>query len=171
MTFEIPPILAGTAEEQLESLWRYLYRLVEKLNVENAGEQVTTSDTGFTAKAYTELRDMIGNNAKTANKLEKDKVSHAELVTEPENALREAEQSGAFDGNGISSATMDEEYKLTLGFTDGSFFTTPSLRGAPVYEVGDIFVTQREGDPAALLGYGTWEQISSSPALMWARIS
>lgn len=30
------------------------------------------------------------------------------------------------------------------------------------YDVGDIFITTRSGDPATLLGYGTWSQITDS---------
>ena len=170
MTYETPPVLSDTPEAQLSSLWSYLYRLVEKLNVESP-EAATASDSGFSAKAYSELRSMIGSNAKETGKLREDKVSHTELQAELEEKLREAEESGDFDGNGIASATMDEEYRLTLGFTDGTYYTTPSLRGAPVYEVGDVFVTTRAGEPETLLGYGTWQQIASSPAYMWERIS
>ena len=34
-------------------------------------------------------------------------------------------------GNGIESAVMIPDYSLTLAFTDGTVYTTPSLRGAP----------------------------------------
>lgn len=30
------------------------------------------------------------------------------------------------------------------------------------YAIGDIFITTREGNPSALLGYGTWSQIKDS---------
>ena len=35
------------------------------------------------------------------------------------------------DGNGIASAVLNADYTLTLTFTDGTKYTTPSLRGAP----------------------------------------
>ena len=34
------------------------------------------------------------------------------------------------DGNGISSAILNQDYTLTLNFTDGTHYTTPSIRGA-----------------------------------------
>ena len=34
-------------------------------------------------------------------------------------------------GNGIESAVMNADYTLTLNFTDGTSYTTPSLRGLP----------------------------------------
>ena len=34
-------------------------------------------------------------------------------------------------GNGIESAAMNADYSLTLRFTDGTAYTTPSLRGTP----------------------------------------
>lgn len=33
-------------------------------------------------------------------------------------------------GNGIASAVLNGDYTLTLNFTDGSSYTTPSIRGA-----------------------------------------
>ena len=174
MSYEIPPVPSGSPEEQIEGLWRYLFRLIEKMNVEspeNGGTAAAGTTDGFSVAALRELREMIGGTAKKAGSLEKDKVSHTELQTELEKKLREAEESGAFDGNGIASASMDEEYRLRLEFTDGTYYTTPSLRGAPVYEVGDVYVTTRAGAPEELLGYGEWEQIASSPAFMWERIS
>jgi len=33
-------------------------------------------------------------------------------------------------GNGISSAVLNDDYTLTLYFTDGTSYTTPSIRGA-----------------------------------------
>ena len=33
------------------------------------------------------------------------------------------------DGNGIASVSIDGNYQLTLNFTDGTSYTTPSLRG------------------------------------------
>lgn len=35
------------------------------------------------------------------------------------------------DGRGIASAVMNADYTLTLTYTDGTSYTTPSLRGAP----------------------------------------
>ena len=33
-------------------------------------------------------------------------------------------------GNGIASAELNSDYTLTLTFTDGTSYTTPSIRGA-----------------------------------------
>ena len=161
MRYEIPPKPEGAAEAQLDQLWRYLYRLAERLNVENTGGEASTVEGGFTAKAYTELRNMIGSVAK-------DKVSHDKLKAELEAALRQAEESGDFDGNGINYVTTNANHSVTFGFTDGTYYTTPPLGQILV---GDVFSTAREGDPAELLGYGTWSLLSSSPAYMWERLS
>ena len=171
MSYEVPPVLTGQPEEQINSLWRYIYRLVEKLNVDAPETAQTAGDGGFNVKAYTQLREMIGSLSKAMSKLSKDKVSHTELVNELNEALRRAEESGNFDGNGISSVAMDEQYRLTLSFTDGTFFSTPPLKGGLIYEIGDVFVTTREGEAAELLGYGTWSLLASSPAYMWQRLS
>lgn len=161
MSYEIPPALNGTAEQQADQLWRYIYRLVERLNVEDTGGEISTVEGGFTAKAYTELRNMIGSVAK-------DKVSHDKLKEELEAALRQAEESGDFDGNGINSVTTNADYSVTFGFTDGTAYTTPPLGQV---SVGDVFSTTRAGEPAELLGYGMWELITSSPVYMYKRIS
>ena len=34
------------------------------------------------------------------------------------------------DGNGIASAVMNDDYTLTLNFTDGTSYTTPSIKGS-----------------------------------------
>lgn len=44
-------------------------------------------------------------------------------------ALAQAKASGEFDGNGIASAVLNADYTLTLRFTDGTSYTTPSIRG------------------------------------------
>jgi hypothetical protein len=168
--FETPPSPQGNAEQQLREIRAYLFRLVERLNIQGSEEKTPAAENTFTPRVYTELREMIGTNAETAKKLDKDKVNHKELVGELENALRKAEQSGDFDGNGIDSVAMDEDYRLTLGFTDGTFYTTPPLKGVE-YEVGDVFVTTREGDPSELLGYGEWTQLADEPVMMWKRIA
>lgn len=47
-----------------------------------------------------------------------------------EEGLRAAKESGEFDGNGISSASFDSETNtITLYFTDGTSFTTGSIKG------------------------------------------
>lgn len=38
--------------------------------------------------------------------------------------------SAGEDGNGIASAVLNSDYTLTLTFTDGTSYTTPSIRGA-----------------------------------------
>lgn len=35
------------------------------------------------------------------------------------------------DGNGVASAVLNDDYTLTLVFTDGTRYTTPSIRGLP----------------------------------------
>ena len=36
-------------------------------------------------------------------------------------------------GNGISSAVLNDDYTLTITFTDGTSYTTPSIRGEAGY--------------------------------------
>ena len=117
---------------------------------------------------YNELRDRIGTAADSIKTLDKGKVSHKELTAELEKALREAEESGDFDGNGINYVGINADYSISFGFTDGTFYTTPVLNQI---SVGDVFSTTREGTPETLLGYGTWELITDSPIYMYKRIT
>lgn len=48
---------------------------------------------------------------------------------EVEEALKNVEIGGG-NGNGIQSAVLNADYTLTLTFDDGTFYTTPSIRGA-----------------------------------------
>ena len=45
-------------------------------------------------------------------------------------------------GNGIKSTTMNNDYTLTIKFTDGTSYTTPSIRG----EKGDTGSKGEKGD-------------------------
>ena len=45
-------------------------------------------------------------------------------------------------GNGIKSTTMNNDYTLTIKFTDGTSYTTPSIRG----EKGDTGSKGAKGD-------------------------
>ena len=57
-------------------------------------------------------------------------LSEEAVNTAIEEGLREAKESGEFDGNGISSASFDPETStITLYFTNGTHFTTESLKG------------------------------------------
>jgi len=49
-------------------------------------------------------------------------------------------------GNGIDSVAFDNEFRLTINFTDGTTYTSPSLRG----EKGETGAPGEKGDP----GYG-----------------
>ena len=49
----------------------------------------------------------------------------------PESILNFTQPADGKDGNGIASAVLNADYTLTLTFTDGTKYTTPSLRGAP----------------------------------------
>ena len=72
-------------------------------------------------------------------------IAVSELQTAINAALAQAKASGQFDGkdgkdgldgddgedgNGIASAVLNADYTLTLRFTDGTSYTTPSIRGA-----------------------------------------
>ena len=50
-------------------------------------------------------------------------------------------------GNGIASAVLNNDYTLTLTFTDGTTYTTPSIRGAqgPKGDTGDTGATGSQG--------------------------
>lgn len=57
-------------------------------------------------------------------------LSEEAVNTAIEEELREAKESGEFDGNGISSASFDPETStVTLYFTDGTHLTTGSIKG------------------------------------------
>lgn len=64
---------------------------------------------------------------------------------------------------GITGASVGQYAKVKTVDGNGKPLTweagTPSGGATQVYAVGDIFVTTRSGDPATLLGYGTWTQI------------
>lgn len=51
-------------------------------------------------------------------------------------ALEEAKESGEFDGVGIASIRMNEDYTLTITLTDGSHYDTDPVRG-PKGDKGD----------------------------------
>ena len=93
-----------------------------------------------------------------------------------EQALREAKESGEFDGNGIERAVLNSDYTLTLYFTDGTSVTTTSIRGEtgngiqsvtmnPDYTLtitftdGDIYTT---GSIRGLTGNGISEVVLNS---------
>lgn len=57
-------------------------------------------------------------------------ITEGQLEQAVDTALEQAKASGEFDGNGISSAVLNADYTLTLEFTDGTSYTTPSIRGA-----------------------------------------
>lgn len=72
-------------------------------------------------------------------------IAVSELQTAINVALAQAKASGQFDGKdgkdgldgddgedgvGIASAVLNADYTLTLNFTDGTSYTTPSIRGA-----------------------------------------
>lgn len=174
---ETPPALRGEAEQQLTQINSYLFRLSETLNVEldrisgaeGSAKAQTQSATGLGVREYRELRDMIGASGKELARMMNEKIP-IEVTTQ----LRIAEQSGDFDGNGISFVQFNNDHSITFGFTDGTFFSTPSLKGDKgdnfQFAVGDIFSTTRDGNAADLLGYGVWELAASSPVYMWQRI-
>lgn len=181
--FDPPPNTQGDPIHQIKQLHSYLFCLAEKLNVEldalGKGGSTENGDS-LGAGRYKELREMLGKStmtqgenlgaeAKRLEELIKLRVTLADLSAEVEAALQVAKDSGQFDGNGIASATMANSI-LTLNFTNGTKFTSPSLKGDNFsFAVGDVFVTSRSGNPSSLLGYGSWEQIETSPVNMWKR--
>lgn len=50
------------------------------------------------------------------------------------------------DGNGIVSTQLNEDYTLTLTFTDGTNYTTPSIRGASGEQGDPGYTPQRNID-------------------------
>ena len=52
------------------------------------------------------------------------------IPSEVQRVLQEALDSGEFDGRGIESVTLNPDYTLTLYFTDGTSWTSTSIRGA-----------------------------------------
>ena len=37
--YDMPPVLTGTPQEQLAQLWEYVYKLVERMNMNQQEEQ------------------------------------------------------------------------------------------------------------------------------------
>lgn len=171
---ETPPSPRGTVEQQISQIYNYLFRLASGLNVEldrmGTGSSDTPAADVMGAKDYNELRAMIGNVSK-------------ETVKELEKALEEASESGEFDGNGIAEVESNADSSLTFEFTDGTSFTTPSLKGekgedyiltqadkeeiaamipggggTTEFPVGFMLITSVAENPSTYLGYGTWEQ-------------
>lgn len=191
MRVETPPSLSGTPAQQLQQLYSYLFRFAERLNVildslSGTGTGGITSADDLSVGRYKELREMmakgsllqgesLGLESKRLEGLINERVTQEQLTEAVEAALRVAEESGDFDGNGIASATMANSI-LTLLFTDGTNFVSPSLKGdkgdtgaAFQFAVGDVYCTTLSGDPSSLVGYGTWSQVATSPVNMWKR--
>ena len=57
-------------------------------------------------------------------------------------------------GNGISDATLNSDYTLTLDFTDGTSYTTPSIRGE-TGATGSTGATGPQGPTGDAAGFGT----------------
>lgn len=57
-------------------------------------------------------------------------------------------------GNGISDATLNSDYTLTLDFTDGTSYTTPSIRGKRG-ATGSTGATGPQGPTGDAAGFGT----------------
>ena len=170
---ETPPSPRGTVEQQISQMYNYLFRLASGLNVEldrmGTGSSDTPAADVMGAKDYNELRAMIGNVSK-------------DTVKELEKALDKAAESGEFDGNGIAEVEANADSSLTFEFTDGTSFTTPSLKGekgedyiltqadkaeiaamipgggTTEFPVGFMLITSVAANPSTYLGYGTWEQ-------------
>lgn len=77
------------------------------------------------------------------NDLEINKLGITELDESIAKALKSAKDSGEFNGKGIKSAELNDDYTLTLTFTDGTWYKTPSIRGGvgPTGEKGADGVT------------------------------
>lgn len=69
-------------------------------------------------------------------------------------------------GNGISSAILNDDYTLTLTFTNGTTYTTPSIRGEkgtkgdPGLKGDSYILTQSDKEEIAeivLADFPTWE--------------
>lgn len=171
---ETPPELRGTELQQLGQMRSYLFRLAESLGVAfdniSGSQGATPASSGqvLSAKDFNNLRSMIVNSEK--------ELTSTTIPNEVESQLRRCEESGDFDGNGIDSVVFNDDFSVTFGFTDGTFFKTPPLKGNKgdpgenfTFVVGDVFCTTRSGDAAELVGYGTWEKIATSPVIMWKR--
>ena len=72
-------------------------------------------------------------------------------------------------GNGIKSAVLNEDYTLTLTFTDGTSYTTPSIRGAAGAK-GDTGATGPQGEKGATGAAGTNATITGASATVDANV-
>lgn len=61
--------------------------------------------------------------------------------------------------SGTWPVSLTDKVRSAGGGTGGS--SRGSSGSAQAYAVGDVYITTRDGDPAALLGYGAWSRVES----------
>lgn len=96
----------------------------------------STEDGGENVVEFTDGKTVRIRNGKTGQNITVAKVSESEedagenVVTFSDGAtLRIKNGKKGSTGNGIESAVLNDDYTLTLAFTDGTVYTTPSIRG------------------------------------------
>lgn len=78
-------------------------------------------------------------------------------------------------GNGIASTVLNNDYTLTITYTDGTTYTTPSIRGAtgPATQIISSTTTYQESSSGSTIPSGTWQNAIPSPLtqgmFLWAK--
>ena len=78
-------------------------------------------------------------------------------------------------GNGIASTVLNNDYTLTITYTDGTTYTTPSIRGAtgPATQIISSTTTYQESSSGSTVPSGTWQNAIPNPLtqgmFLWAK--
>lgn len=151
-TFELPPMLSGTAEEQIDQLREYLMRLA--LNTE---EQPGTGQRGEK-----------GERGERGPKGADGKMSFEDLTEEQKASLKGDKgdagprgpkgETGPQGEQGPQGEPGEKGEKGDKGDPgDGGGVTLEQ-----VYPVGAIYLSTNAADPATLFGFGEWQQIKDT---------
>ena len=168
LKIETPPILSGTAEQQLKVVYSYLFRMSENLNVAlsdldggggayGAGSMSYRSVNDGTqpngglesaAKAYNELRALIGNTAEIIR-------SEMDLIEVQLNSEYSAlsSQWGTFSGE-FERYKVETSGYIKSGFIDYDEYGVPIIGVAIGQNLKSVTVTMPDGS--------TLEQIDST---------
>lgn len=90
------------------------------------------------------------HNLKGAKGDKGDKGDTGEQGIQGERGIQGVKGDTGETGNGIESAELNSDYTLTLDFTDGTSYTTPSIRGMQ----GEQGIQGVKGDTGAAAGFG-----------------
>lgn len=106
--------------------------------------------------------------AENLNEIQDSVIGLENNATNVENSVNTLENEIIEIKDNIGTIPFAEERPADLSANSLWFDTSEEDPGKAIqitvekYDIGDIFITTREGDPTELLGYGTWQQIKDS---------